>query len=70
MLERVPPEQNFVYDLELWRKGKEGREQEWEMRNSIWHFRNVSGVRVGCRWNAGGWASERDQVGRFLFRTL
>lgn len=45
---------------------------EWEMKNSLWHLKNVSGVR-GCgegRGLAGGWAVERSKVGRFSLRIL
>lgn len=68
MLERVTPEQNLEYDLELWRRGeKRGSQREAEgsalpgveMRNSTLHSRSVGGVWVGERGSAGGSAGER-----------
>ena len=76
MLERVKPEQNFEYDLELWRRGQQERGrrvcpyQSVEGRNSMLNFRNVSGGAVVDRGSDEGWADETGKGGRFSFWTL
>lgn len=52
--------------------GEGQRDVPLEMKNSLWHLKNVSGVR-GCgegRGLAGGWADKRSKVGRFSLRIL